>query len=595
MHILGIDCELTRQLGAALPHNRCLESLVLNHNHIDDQGVKHLCDGLRNHPSIKSLWLSTNLISDQGVKYLCGLVSRNKSLLEINLCTKWPTKTWSQAEQQWFPHVTSAGAYLFAMELERGCNLTSLSLSDQRICDEGARALFRSMKGSILRALHVAGASLSDACCNALSAALADNMDLEQLDVSRNAITDEGCVLIAKGLATNTVLRTLDFSQNVSGDRGMAALFDALTTNTTISTLNTHGNPSSDDRAERTASERYSHMKATLVGLGASSSIDQEFGRKVPMSANGTLSFESSISPWEVGPLPWDVSSLSVSSRPGVADPSLSAFALAHPASGRSSPLHPMRPNSSLRFDRRVQWQGDLTEESLANAQGGPSDVASVESKDDESSLAPSQTTKALSASTLTGPGSRRNPLLKVQRRRRKRLQIKTIPLKRDIEFEIGYRERVAYKRDVAPLSVPATRTSPRRDRQKQSSSLLSLSSLQHPDLSQRRPYNELGMLVPSKGLGKVLGVPYLGTRGATPVRRGLSPSADGNHLFYMRVVSPADPPEAKPYPVLLVRQRMLFVMRWVFVSVLFYRWLRIDGTSAFELRSCTRTRSILW
>ena len=57
-----------------------------------------------------------------------------------------------------------------------------------------------------------------------------------------------------------------------------------------------------------------------------------------------------------------------------------------------------------------------------------------------------------------------------------------------------------------------------------------------------------------SQDVGRTLGVPYIGQYGVMPIRSATSRHRDsGQHLMYLRIQTPADPPDAKPYSLLQV------------------------------------------
>lgn len=95
--------------------------------------------------------------------------------------------------------------------LESATRLATLVLSNNRIGDEGAKAL---------------GASLT-----AVGASLA-TLHLEMCGVGA-----AGAAMLAAGLATSTSLRTLSLSENTIGDAGATAIGESLTRADALETL----------------------------------------------------------------------------------------------------------------------------------------------------------------------------------------------------------------------------------------------------------------------------------------------------------------------------------------------------------------------
>lgn len=116
---------------------------MLHDNSVTDTGVEDLCMALRWHPSIHTLWLGANLVSDTGAVHCATLCRRNPNLSDLNLANKWPRRTWSELEQSAHPRITLSGAIALAEQLAACCGLTALNLSEQRVSDKGATALFK--------------------------------------------------------------------------------------------------------------------------------------------------------------------------------------------------------------------------------------------------------------------------------------------------------------------------------------------------------------------------------------------------------------------------------------------------------------------
>ena len=83
----NINDEGVKYLCDALKNEDCkLTNLYLRDNHINDEGVKHLCDALKNkNCKLTNLYLYANNIND-GVKHLCdALKNENCKLTNLNV------------------------------------------------------------------------------------------------------------------------------------------------------------------------------------------------------------------------------------------------------------------------------------------------------------------------------------------------------------------------------------------------------------------------------------------------------------------------------------------------------------------------------
>ena len=258
----SVDDELATQIAHALTNNKFIKMLQLHDNVITDEGIYHLCMALRWHPGIQILWLGSNQISDQGARHLSNLMRRNPNLKELNICNKWPEESWSKAEQVVHPCITYVGAEYFAKQLLQSCALTSLDLGDQRLRDAGATAIFKALKPSLLRVLSLKGNHITDDGCIACSEALADSVALEKLNLSHNQIGDKGSTLLAKGLTKNNNLQALDLEYNQIDKKGMDALLRSLEINNVIGTLIVSNNKCKDNKVELIVEYRSAGMEA---------------------------------------------------------------------------------------------------------------------------------------------------------------------------------------------------------------------------------------------------------------------------------------------------------------------------------------------
>jgi hypothetical protein len=245
-----IDDFIVKVLEPGLQKNTVLQHLSLHRNAITDEGIEMICLALRWHPTLHTLWLGANRYTDIGARHLSMLILRNRKIKELNISNRWPSEIWQKSEYELHPHITYIGAQYLAKSLMRGSGLTSLSLADQRIRDDGAIYLFEAIHHCNLRALNLRSNKLTDRCCVEFRAALELNTVLEHVVLSHNQIGNEGAINIAYGLARNTSMRCLDVGYNQLTSTGLDALHLCLKYNTTITALITVRNLDSDKRAE---------------------------------------------------------------------------------------------------------------------------------------------------------------------------------------------------------------------------------------------------------------------------------------------------------------------------------------------------------
>lgn len=244
-------------LCSGISRNTRLKILMLHHNFITDVGLEALCIALRHHPSIHTLWVGSNRITDFGIKFLSQLVSDNTEIKELNLSNKFRKVAVSKEEEDIRPYLTYISADYFSNHLRKGSLLTSLTLSHQKLYDDGAILLFHALPYSQVRSLNLTNNFLGNKSCLVLQNVLMKNPMLEQLTLSKNLISDNGAIAIAYGLVYNHLLSLLDLSENEIDQKGLYALYRSLSFyNSTLKSLITLKNKFDDVRAESIAATR---------------------------------------------------------------------------------------------------------------------------------------------------------------------------------------------------------------------------------------------------------------------------------------------------------------------------------------------------
>lgn len=239
---MNVNDFILAKLCTGLSRNRYVQFVMLHNNKITDQGIETLCTALHFHPVCHTIWLSSNRVTDIGVRFLAEFLNWNHKITELNISNKWPSEIWAKKEYELHPHITYIGADYLARFLRKGSGLTSLSLAEQRLRDDGAILLFDLLEDYPLRSLNLSANMIGDRCCVSLRRILPLNPVLEELILSENQITSKGALDIAYGLSYNSLLHVLDLARNRISDAGLYALYKCLQYNTTITSLVTLGN-----------------------------------------------------------------------------------------------------------------------------------------------------------------------------------------------------------------------------------------------------------------------------------------------------------------------------------------------------------------
>ncbi|XP_070283237.1 ribonuclease inhibitor isoform X3 [Myotis yumanensis] len=181
----GLTAANCQDLSGILAAKASLKELNLGNNKLGDAGIAELCSGLLSPGSrLKTLWLWECDFTASGCKDLCGVL-RAKESLKV------------------------------------------LSVAGNQFGDEGARLLCESLQdpGCQLKSLWLKSCGLTAACCPHVSAMLAQNRSLQELDMSNNKLEDEGVEVLCQGLRQpGATLRMLSVGDCEVTDKGCTSL-----------------------------------------------------------------------------------------------------------------------------------------------------------------------------------------------------------------------------------------------------------------------------------------------------------------------------------------------------------------------------------
>jgi Ran GTPase-activating protein (RanGAP) involved in mRNA processing and transport len=564
----SIDDELLHILCDNLSGNTVVQHIMLNNNKVTDNGIKRLVKALKRHPAIHTLWLGGNLISDRGVLYLCELCRHNGRVKEINLSNRWPELRWEGAEHSEHPRVTADGAALLAELLatphSHGGTIHNLSLSQQRIGDRGAALLFRAIPFSHLRTLCLSDNQLTDKCCSALGELLsASHANLEYLNLSRNQISDAGVRLFAPPLETNHILAACDLSYNEISQVGFDLLLDALYANPTMRAMALHNNLTNDTAIEVFLKNRLLHTVSSQLepsperareGSGflkqflesGDGFVDVTSGQPDPSAEDQSIAEDTqSLVSFDSAPLGSKPLGQRVVAARLIADSNsnLGAYGKAIPsrAPREGSPLaaNPFHASSSTSgvSEKQSSKRDPLPQMSLSRTRSPDLHLHSQESLL-ECSLADSKESsdgKELSVGSDGASHTRPSQRLALYRSQSS-VSSDHHPVPNTTALAMG----LLAKQDSFEFEPCEG------DEDAAADAFLILKKDEGATARKFRPSHELG---------KITGVPYLGSlAGAQAIRSATQRHRDScNHLMYLQVLTPADPPGTLPYPVVMV------------------------------------------
>jgi len=549
----SVDDELATQIAHSLTNNKFLKMLQLHDNVITDEGVYHLCFALRWHPGIQILWLGANQISDQGARHLSNLLRRNPNIKELNICNKWPEESWSKAEQVVHPCITYIGAEFFAKQLLQSCALTSLDLGNQRLRDAGTIAIFKSLKPSLLRVLSLKGNHITDDACIAICDALTDKIVLEKLDLSHNHIGDKGSTLIAKGLSKNDILQALDLEYNQIDKHGMDALLKSLESNNVIGTLIVSNNKCKDNKVELIVEYRSAGMQA-LDSHPFRSNESDDYSLGI-INENDEFGMSYEIAPRQTS----RGGIISRIQSPFTGTPARSSIVPAvgsrggRPNSRSSSPLRMGSASSEGRllspFAATRKDEGRLMSPMTPNMLTPMSSSMSMEFFSES----------GLGSSSRDSPTSREGSISRGFVNETE--EITSVGGFHENDTRMDWRNNLGSANNLPhnfQETMQNSNLSLKEKKELYKKQLKKFAEIFLPYTIGKRDFSNEAEEKPllSVDLGRRLGPPKLYSMGVMPIRSATSRFRDsGNHLAYLRISTPDDPPDVRPYSIFQIEK----------------------------------------
>ncbi|EPQ03363.1 Ribonuclease inhibitor [Myotis brandtii] len=221
-----------RTLFQGLADSTCpLEAIRLEGCGLTAANCQDLCGIVAAKASLNELQLGNNKLGDAGIAELCpGLLSPSSRLKTLWL---------------WECDFTASGCKDLCRVLTAKESLKELSVAGNEVGDEGARLLCESLQepSCRLESLWLKSCGLTVACCPHVSAMLAQNRSLQELEMSNNNLGDEGMELLCQGLRQPGVtLRMLSVGDCEVTDQGCTSLAALLLANHSLLELDLSNN-----------------------------------------------------------------------------------------------------------------------------------------------------------------------------------------------------------------------------------------------------------------------------------------------------------------------------------------------------------------
>lgn len=260
-NLAATGCEI---LGSAMKENRSLHKLDLALNKIEDDGMKFLCEGLKDpgctlrelrmefceltpacgdflrsalmtNRSLTTLYLRDCSLQDSGAKLLCealrqpGCTLKELVLFEANL--------------------TSASCEDLRSVILTNRTLTSLNVRDNNIGNSGVKLLCEGLSdpSCTLQELILSSCELTQASCEDLRSVLLTNRSLTKLSLTWNSLEDSGVKVLFEGLRDpGCTLQELDLYGCDLSSSSLEDLSSVITTSRSLTKLDLAGNRFTD-------------------------------------------------------------------------------------------------------------------------------------------------------------------------------------------------------------------------------------------------------------------------------------------------------------------------------------------------------------
>ncbi|XP_007947494.1 ribonuclease inhibitor [Orycteropus afer afer] len=266
------DCDLTevhcKDIGPALQANPALTELNLRSNELGDAGVRCVLQGLRGAahklrklslqncaltaascaelsnalhslPALLELHLSDNSVGDEGLRLLCeGLRDPQCHLERVQLE---------------YCNLSAAGCEPLAAALQARAGLRELVLSNNELGEVGVRVLCRGLLGAAccLEILKLSSCGVTAANCQDLCSLVAAKDSLRELDLGDSKLGDAGVATLCPGLLSpSSRLKTLWLWECDISAEGCRELSHVLRAKESLKELSLAGNELGDRGAQ---------------------------------------------------------------------------------------------------------------------------------------------------------------------------------------------------------------------------------------------------------------------------------------------------------------------------------------------------------
>lgn len=248
-------------VATVLQQNRSVTSLDLSKSNVGNEGAAAICTALARHPALTTLSLSGNQINGP-LESLQALLTSCKTLRSLSLSKNrlgddgakalfsiLDTSSSLQVLDVSDNGIERPGAQAFGEALLKTRSLRTVNFSKNSIFNDGCQAICSALeRNKTVTSLELSDSNVSLEGSRALAKMLLENSTLSKLIFQKqNLKRTEGTRPIAEALQDNETLVDLDLSDNHIGSEGASLLIDALAVNKVLSRLVLAGNDIEDE------------------------------------------------------------------------------------------------------------------------------------------------------------------------------------------------------------------------------------------------------------------------------------------------------------------------------------------------------------
>ena len=234
----NITDEAADDVAAAISCYIHLQELNLGSNNLQASGTIKITRSLQKISSLTKLYINHNNITHEAADDIAAAISCNIHLQELNLgsnnllasgtikITRSLQKI-SSLTKLYINHnnITHEAADDIAAAITCNTKLQEFDVSGNHLQTIGVTKVLKALKGIYtLRKLYLSNIGITDEVADDIAVAITCNMEMQEVDVSRNNLQSKGAMTIARSLKHTSILKKLYINTDEAADDISAAI-----------------------------------------------------------------------------------------------------------------------------------------------------------------------------------------------------------------------------------------------------------------------------------------------------------------------------------------------------------------------------------